>query len=251
LVHTLNAELQFQNAPRERGARRVNRAVVSVFALAVILLGAVVLYVNANVHSSEYTSDNLIVTSAFTPIQPESVQLNLESLSSLSGVGVWKTPIAANFTDKAERDAAAAAVAAAAEANRIAMNERALQSIKAQVQGVTPGGIPSSPAPLAPGNGYAAGTCTWYAYNRRAQLGRPVPNMLGNGGSWHLNAPAHGLGANNVPEVGAVFEQSGHVGVVEAVGENDTIIISEMNWGGLYRYGTRTISNASSYWYIH
>ncbi len=111
------------------------------------------------------------------------------------------------------------------------------------------------------GNAYVAGQCTWWAYNRRQQMGIGTPSYLGNGGQWYATAPSYGLRVDHSPQVGAAISflpgQAGadgfygHVGVVEAV-YGDTITISEMNAaGGPYVVSYRTLSDASQYWYVH
>lgn len=112
------------------------------------------------------------------------------------------------------------------------------------------------------GNGYVAGQCTWWAYERRRQMGIGTPSYLGNGGQWYATAPSYGLRVDHSPQVGAAISflpgQAGadgfygHVGVVEAVNGNNTITISEMNAaGGPYVVSYRTLYNASQFWYVH
>lgn len=110
------------------------------------------------------------------------------------------------------------------------------------------------------GNRYAPGNCTWYAYERRAQLGRPVGSFWGNANTWAMNARAAGYLVNNAPAAGAVLVDTagyyGHVGVVERVLDNGDIVITEMNnyaYGGFNVVNTRTISagQAAGYQYIH
>lgn len=96
------------------------------------------------------------------------------------------------------------------------------------------------------GNGYVWGQCTWYVKNMRPDL----PNNLGNGGSWVANAAAQGLATGNVPRVGAVAEEPGHVAYVEAV-NGGMISISEMNYaGGVGQVHRRTVP-AANYRYIY
>ncbi|MDR2508993.1 MAG: CHAP domain-containing protein [Candidatus Ancillula sp.] len=107
-------------------------------------------------------------------------------------------------------------------------------------------------APIAPRNTYVPGQCTWYTFNRRMMFGRPVGNFWGNGGGWHISAASQGYLVNHTPEVGAIFEEAGHVAFVEEVGLDNSVHISEMNWGYIpYRYSERWVKDASKYWYIH
>ncbi|MCL2037840.1 LysM peptidoglycan-binding domain-containing protein [Candidatus Saccharibacteria bacterium] len=117
-----------------------------------------------------------------------------------------------------------------------------------------------------PGNNsgtYSYGYCTWYAYNRRLDLGLPVDNMWGNASTWASRA-ANGQGregrryvVNNTPSVGAIMQTAGgwggagHVAIVEAIYPDGSILISEANFAGWNRVTSRTISNPSAYNYIH
>lgn len=109
------------------------------------------------------------------------------------------------------------------------------------------------------GNRYAYGYCTWYAFNRRAELGRPIGGMWGDAVSWGSYAQSAGFRVNNTPSVGAVLHAPwvaapyGHVAVVESVGADGSIVVSEMNYAGWNIVSQRTIGagTASSYNYIH
>lgn len=118
------------------------------------------------------------------------------------------------------------------------------------------------------GNRYDYGYCTWYVYNRRAELGRPVGSFWGNASTWASYARGSGYLVNNTPSVGAVLQNSwqaggyGHVAVVERVNPDGSIIVSEMNYYGWnvasgpstgYREDGRLISagEAAGYNYIH
>lgn len=109
------------------------------------------------------------------------------------------------------------------------------------------------------GNGYVRGYCTAYAYDRRAQLGRPIGGNWGNATTWASYARADGFVVNKTPAAGAVFQTSGgwgglgHVGVVERVNDDGSIYVSEMNYAGFNRVSNRTIpaSQVGSYNYIH
>jgi hypothetical protein len=84
-------------------------------------------------------------------------------------------------------------------------------------------------------NGYDYGFCTWYAANRRAQIGRPVPSNLGNANTWVSIAAGAGLPTGSTPSPGAVAMKHarapGHVAIVEVV-TDDGFWISEMNSSG-------------------
>ncbi|WP_288272774.1 CHAP domain-containing protein [uncultured Bifidobacterium sp.] len=110
------------------------------------------------------------------------------------------------------------------------------------------------------GNAYAAGQCTWWAYERRKQMGIGTPSYLGNGGDWASTAPSYGLRVDNVPQVGAALSFPpgqegasipwGHVAVVESVGAN-SVTISESNVAGLYTITYRTLYNPGRFLYVH
>lgn len=88
----------------------------------------------------------------------------------------------------------------------------------------------------ATGNGYDYGYCTWYAYNRRAALGRPISGGWGNASSWASYARQSGFSVSSKPSLGAVMQDSytaggyGHVAVVEEVRSDGSILVSEMNY---------------------
>ena len=48
-------------------------------------------------------------------------------------------------------------------------------------------------------NNYPWGQCTWYAYQRRAELGLPSSGNFGNGGAWAASASALGYWVDNTP----------------------------------------------------
>ncbi|MCL2174124.1 LysM peptidoglycan-binding domain-containing protein [Candidatus Saccharibacteria bacterium] len=120
------------------------------------------------------------------------------------------------------------------------------------------GGGTTMYVPVANGNRYSYGYCTWYAYNRRLQLGRPIPSNLGNANTWDDRARAAGYRVDHIPEAGAVFQTDsgalGHVGIVEHINPDGSIFVSEMNnhaYGGWGKVSTRTIYNPGDYNYIH
>lgn len=111
------------------------------------------------------------------------------------------------------------------------------------------------------GNRMTLGNCTWWAWERRKALGRPLPNgFLGNAGSWGYNLQNnYSYLVDSNPEVGAIFEDYGHVGIVERInrdasGNIVSFLTSEMNYNWtLYGVVERTIpaSNIGNFNYIH
>lgn len=102
--------------------------------------------------------------------------------------------------------------------------------------------------------GYAPGNCTAYAYEKRAQMGRPVPTNLGNAYTWATQARALGYNVNKTPAAGAVIQAGNHVGIVEEVLSNGDLRITDMNYGyRLYNVAERIIpaSTVGNYMYIH
>ncbi len=108
------------------------------------------------------------------------------------------------------------------------------------------------------GNRYDYGYCTWYAFNRRAELGRPVGSFWGNASTWASYARGSGYAVSRTPSVGAVMQDSysaggyGHVAVVESVGADGSISISEMNYAGwnVKSYRTLSAGEAAGYNFI-
>ncbi len=119
--------------------------------------------------------------------------------------------------------------------------------------------ISSSLAGASAGNRYVYGYCTWYAYERRSQLGMPVGSFWGNANTWAVYARAAGYNVDNNPTPGSVLQTSaggggyGHVAIVESVKDNGDIVVSEMNYVGFNIVSSRTISagQAAGYQYIH
>ena len=112
------------------------------------------------------------------------------------------------------------------------------------------------------GNKYAFGNCTWYVYERRAQLGMPVGSFWGNATTWAMNAAAAGFLVDGNPTVGSIMQNGGgygHVAVIEAVNPGVSVSVSEMNGyrfgGGFNRIGRGEIPwsevMSGMYRYIH
>lgn len=109
------------------------------------------------------------------------------------------------------------------------------------------------------GNRYAYGYCTWYAFNKRAAAGRPIGSNWGNATTWASLARASGFAVDKNPRAGDVFQTSGgwggygHVGYVERVNPDGSILVSEMNYVGWNRVSSRTISpdQVGMFNYIH
>ena len=108
------------------------------------------------------------------------------------------------------------------------------------------------------GNRYAAGNCTWYAYERRLQLGRPIGSFWGHAKAWSDSARAAGFVVNKVPAPGAIIQNTwggfgyGHVGIVERV-DGQNIYIMEMNYKGYNIISPRIVplAEADRYNFIH
>lgn len=108
------------------------------------------------------------------------------------------------------------------------------------------------------GNRYAPGNCTWYAYERRLQLGRPIGSFWGHARAWSTSARAAGFLVNNTPAPGAIIQNTwggygyGHVGIVERV-DGQNIYVSDMNYAGYNVISSRTIplAEVGRYSFIH
>lgn len=119
-------------------------------------------------------------------------------------------------------------------------------------------------ATIGVNNPYPYGQCTWYAWGRRNQLGKPLPTAsLGNAKDWANSARSHGYTVDHTPGAGSVIVFSpgqagadstyGHVAIVESVNKDGTVTISESNVQGLGVISTRTLaaSQAIACQYIH
>ena len=152
-----------------------------------------------------------------------------------------------------EAVAKAAATPAAATASTPA-TIAAKSATPAKAANIVVGGSFAAPNPsfVAALNGGYFGQCTYYMYNRFAQLGAPIrTTALGNAAEWPANAAAAGYGVSSTPRAGTaiVFQRGvggadpvyGHVGFVERVNADGSLFISEMNVQGVNVISTRTI----------
>ena len=129
----------------------------------------------------------------------------------------------------------------------------------------TGGGFPAvDPSFRASLNGGYFGQCTYYVFNRMAQVGTPIGHsMMGNANEWPSYARSYGYSVSRTPAAGTamVFQSGiggshptyGHVAFVESVNADGSVYISEMNFVGLNVISYRTIpaSVAAQCEYIH
>lgn len=114
------------------------------------------------------------------------------------------------------------------------------------------------------GNRYDFSQCTWWAYIRRHQLGLPVGSYFGNGANWANSAAALGYWVDGVARFvgdivvfapGQAWADStyGHVAIIESIGEDGSITISEMSASnnGVTHYRSFSAAEASQFVYIH
>ncbi|MBI4100899.1 LysM peptidoglycan-binding domain-containing protein [Candidatus Microgenomates bacterium] len=204
------------------------------------------------------TSDTIIWANS---LRSESELLPNTQLKILPVNGVLHTVVAGDSPEAlAERYQANAAQV-------VSFNDLEVNGLKAAQEIIIPDGVKPGVAnssvnlaraanfdsPFTPsygGNGYDYGWCTWWAAERRAQLGRPIPRNWDNAISWRYNAAASGYRVGPNPENGAVAYYKniggwGHVGIVEQV-SGDGAWFSDMNypiWGQV----TRRFVPASEY----
>lgn len=107
-------------------------------------------------------------------------------------------------------------------------------------------------------NLYTAGQCTWYVFDKRAESGQPISTYWSDAKYWAENAANDGYAVDHTPTVGSIMQTTvgpfGHVGYVERINGDGSILISEMNYTyGPYNTDYRTIpaSEVSLYAYIH
>lgn len=106
-------------------------------------------------------------------------------------------------------------------------------------------------------NTYAYGYCTFWAAQRRAEIGKPIPNTWGDAHTWDDRASAMGYVVDHTPIVGSVMETDagdlGHVAFVEKVNPDGSWEISEMNAPHWDMVNNRklTAADAQKYKFIH
>ncbi len=107
-------------------------------------------------------------------------------------------------------------------------------------------------------NGYDKGYCTWHASSRRAAVGKPIPANLGNASTWKVRAQLAGIPTGNVPKKHAVIwtpprDYYGHVGFVEEVYPDGSVLVSEMNVRGWNVLTEKVLSpaQAAGFFYIY
>ena len=105
-----------------------------------------------------------------------------------------------------------------------------------------------------PGDTYAWGNCTYWAFAMRLWAGTPIPTTWGNANTWDDRARADGYEVNHTPAVNAVFQTDegewGHVAyVIKVDDKTGDWTISEMNAPHLNVVSQRTFSKDSAQYY--
>lgn len=109
-----------------------------------------------------------------------------------------------------------------------------------------------------PGDTYAWGNCTYWAFAMRLWAGNSIPTSWGNANTWDERAIRDGYLVNHTPVVGAIMQSdegdAGHVAyVIEIDGATGKWKISEMNAPTFNVVSQRTFaaSSAAYYDFIH
>lgn len=138
------------------------------------------------------------------------------------------------------------------------------QQVPAEYKDKLPYGLPTDQAILEgqgySGNAYELGNCTWYVYNRFAQIGIGIYPYLGNANQWVDSGQAQGYEISTIPKPGSavVFMNGvagaspiyGHVGFCEYVNSDGSFLMSEMNFAGLYLTTWRTLTPQSGIYFV-
>lgn len=112
------------------------------------------------------------------------------------------------------------------------------------------------------GGPYVGGQCTQWAWSKRPDIHEAVVaagySSLGNANTWGARAEAAGYLVDHNPTPGAIFQSFiapyGHVGYVESINGDGSILVSEMNYAwARYRVTRSTIpaSAVGNFLYIH
>lgn len=112
--------------------------------------------------------------------------------------------------------------------------------------------------PDVPGDTYAWGNCTYWAFAMRYWAHDPIPTSWGNANTWAIRAALDGYVVDHTPVPGAVMETTtgdlGHVAYVTAVDPlTGAWTISEMNAPHLDVVDSRTLPKSQDilYSFIH
>ena len=148
--------------------------------------------------------------------------------------------------------------------SRALANNPKVADLMDEHQGQLPQGFDANHETGDRGNAYPYGQCTWWAYERRAQLGLNTGSHFCNAGSWAVSAGSMGYWVDNTPRNtgdALVFSPGqegasgvyGHVAVVEKVNPDGSIEISESNVQGVGVISHRTFTSAQArnFQYIH
>lgn len=97
--------------------------------------------------------------------------------------------------------------------------------------------------------GYGMPNCVAYAYGRVYEMNDEAPKISrGNAGEWwFINKANDYYEYGDEPKLGAVACWSRHVAVVEDIGEDGTVTVSESHWGGKY-FNTAEFENMYSHY---
>lgn len=138
--------------------------------------------------------------------------------------------------------------------NLTAFDKKRMPNLKKYTQsiGTETSGIDFKPFVEASGSSpYPQGQCTWYVYQRMQQYDSSISGDLGDAHNWNNHAEREGYTVTHSPKnhTAVVFEagqlgadtQYGHVGFVEKVNDDGSIVISESNVKGLGVISYRTI----------
>ena len=91
--------------------------------------------------------------------------------------------------------------------------------------------------------------CVAYAYGRIYEMNGEAPliNHGSAGDWWYINKSNGYYSYGSEPKLGAVACWSGHVAIVEGIGKDGSVTISESHWGGTY-FDVRTYENMQSHY---